>query len=653
MWFVLGVLSFVLYVQADLNLLHYDSRAHLVVARRVLDSRTPGLKQFGTHWLPLPHLLNFLPARIDFLYRTGLAAGALSLLCWWGFLLRLNQFLPELGLPAQGVRAGLAVAGLHPGLLYLASTPMTETMFFFCLAGGAVHLVRSQPPACRSSRLQELVKTGAWIGLGCLTRYEAWGTAAVVATLLLLIRPDPQDMSSSTLPARLWHTRLRPAAAFLIGPLVAIGGFLAYSAWSTGSLFFLRGLDPHRFPLPPSPARGLLLSLIGLVLQFGWIGLAALGAGTVALLMARNRRLWMGSALLAAPALFAVAALSYGLGFRPRYLLVALPLLVVGWAVIASRLRTPWRLALTSLIVLQGLVPLFPVSDAVASSNRWVSGFSSSRGERLARVLADSCPSRVLTPRPRALLFPWPDHAILLEACATNLGSGVDERVARALRLHDDGEPILAPMADLAGWMYATRLPLSRFIHEGNWPDYEEALREPRAHVGWVALRLGSPLEESLGPRLERAPEFTQVVRAVDSSGYGVTLYWRAGGPLQARLTLSGDFPYDDPVSASRIEKYQKLLAANPDNILVRFSLCQAYFDAGRYEDAIPEFRRVLEEKQDWMLAYLLLGRSLVETGRAAEARPVLERGIELALSQSHEGPLAELRELLSSIPSA
>ena len=53
------------------------------------------------------------------------------------------------------------------------------------------------------------------------------------------------------------------------------------------------------------------------------------------------------------------------------------------------------------------------------------------------------------------------------------------------------------------------------------------------------------------------------------------------------------------------------------------------------------------------MLAYLLLGRSLVETGRAGEARPVLERGIELALSQGHEGPLTELRELLSSIPSA
>ncbi|MCZ6779811.1 MAG: tetratricopeptide repeat protein [Acidobacteria bacterium] len=643
-----------LYIQADLNLLHYDSRAHLVVARRVLDSRTPGLEQFGTHWLPLPHLLNFLPAKIDFLYRTGLAAGALSLFCWWGFLLRLNQFLPELGLPPRGVRAGLAVAGLHPGLLYLASTPMTEPMFFFCLAGGAVHLLRSQPPAGRrASRLKELVKAGAWIGLGCLTRYEAWLTAAVAAALLLFITHDPQEMSGRTPLARIWQRQLRPVVAFLIGPAIAVGGFLAYSAWSTGSLFFLRGLDFHRFPLPPSFARGLVLSLIGLVLQFGWIGLVALGAGTVALLLARNRRLWMGAALLAAPALFVVTALSYGLGFRPRYLLVALPLLVLGWALIATRLRTPWRLALTSLIVLQGWVPLFPVSDAVATSSRWVSGFSSSGGEQLARELADSCPSQVLTPRPRALLFPWPDHAILLEACATNLGSAVDERVARVLRLHDDGEPILAPMADLAGWMYATRLPLSRFIHEGNWPDYEEALREPRAHAGWVALRLGSRLEESLGPRLERAPEFTQVVRAVDQSGYGVVLYWRAGGPRQARLTHSGNFPYHHPVPVDRVERYQKLLAANPENILVRFSLCQAYFDAGQYEDAIPEFRRVLEEKQDWMLVYLLLGRSLVETGRAGEARPVLEQGIELALSQHHEGPLTELRELLSSIPSA
>src|SRR5438552_9031797 len=32
-----------------------DAEAHLNIARRVLDSRTPGPYQIGTVWLPLPH----------------------------------------------------------------------------------------------------------------------------------------------------------------------------------------------------------------------------------------------------------------------------------------------------------------------------------------------------------------------------------------------------------------------------------------------------------------------------------------------------------------------------------------------------------------------------------------------------------------------
>src|SRR5262245_35130699 len=65
-------------VSAGAQVLHYDARAHLVVARRVLDNLTPGWIQLGAVWLPLPHLLNVLPARSDFLYRTGLFASFLG-----------------------------------------------------------------------------------------------------------------------------------------------------------------------------------------------------------------------------------------------------------------------------------------------------------------------------------------------------------------------------------------------------------------------------------------------------------------------------------------------------------------------------------------------------------------------------------------------
>ena len=48
---------FVHYLQGDAILLYGDAVAHVNIARRVFDSRTPGLVQLGTVWLPLPHLL--------------------------------------------------------------------------------------------------------------------------------------------------------------------------------------------------------------------------------------------------------------------------------------------------------------------------------------------------------------------------------------------------------------------------------------------------------------------------------------------------------------------------------------------------------------------------------------------------------------------
>ena len=48
------------YSRIGLSLAHYDARAHLVVARRVFDSLTPGWQQVGAVWLPLPHVLNAL-----------------------------------------------------------------------------------------------------------------------------------------------------------------------------------------------------------------------------------------------------------------------------------------------------------------------------------------------------------------------------------------------------------------------------------------------------------------------------------------------------------------------------------------------------------------------------------------------------------------
>src|SRR5438270_2936846 len=53
----LSVIAFLHFFRRGEILLYGDAVAHINIARRVFDSRTPGLLQLGTVWLPLPHLL--------------------------------------------------------------------------------------------------------------------------------------------------------------------------------------------------------------------------------------------------------------------------------------------------------------------------------------------------------------------------------------------------------------------------------------------------------------------------------------------------------------------------------------------------------------------------------------------------------------------
>src|SRR4051812_18338072 len=55
-----------------------DAESHLNIAKRIIDSLTPGFAQLGGIWLPLPHLLMVPFVHIDFLWRTGLAGSIVS-----------------------------------------------------------------------------------------------------------------------------------------------------------------------------------------------------------------------------------------------------------------------------------------------------------------------------------------------------------------------------------------------------------------------------------------------------------------------------------------------------------------------------------------------------------------------------------------------
>lgn len=100
----------------------------------------------------------------------------------------------------------------------------------------------------------------------------------------------------------------------------------------------------------------------------------------------------------------------------------------------------------------------------------------------------------------------------------------------------------------------------------------------------------------------------------------------------------------------SRVQQFQALVERQPANELFRFSLAQALVADGRGEEALPHYARGVEQKADWMMARILMGKLLVQLGRRAEARPMLNEALRLAIEQHHEDPERELRELLREL---
>lgn len=99
-----------------------------------------------------------------------------------------------------------------------------------------------------------------------------------------------------------------------------------------------------------------------------------------------------------------------------------------------------------------------------------------------------------------------------------------------------------------------------------------------------------------------------------------------------------------------RIAHFSALVERQPANELFRFSLAQAFLAAGRDAEAEIHLRQCVAAKADWMIPRILLGKLLLRAGRALEARALLAEALQLAISQSHETPEAELRTLLAEL---
>src|SRR4051812_13694570 len=198
---MVSIAAFFYHLRHDDLLLYGDAVAHINIARRVFDSRTPGLLQLGTVWLPLPHLLMIPFLLSDWAWQTGVGGSIPSLIAYVlgaaGIFRLVRGALSWRSVPEAPARAAAWLAALiyaaNPNLIYLQATAMTEPLYMALFIWTVVHLLEfAQAIATRdedenAGARSSLRKCGLCLSGACLTRYDGWFLAVSIAVFAFLI----------------------------------------------------------------------------------------------------------------------------------------------------------------------------------------------------------------------------------------------------------------------------------------------------------------------------------------------------------------------------------------------------------------------------------------------------------------------------------
>jgi hypothetical protein len=224
-----AVVSFLFYFQKNDVLLYGDAVAHINIARRVFDSRTPGLLQLGTVWLPLPHLL-MIPFLISKeLWQRGVGGSIPSLIAYaWSvvgiFRLVRGTFSSgrdaDLAAPFAAWAAAIIFAA-NPNLIYMQSTAMGEVLYLAFFIWAVVFLGESFPSDQRA-----LTKSGVCVAAACLTRYDGWFLAAIMSIAVIVARVAAAKTQAKTEGSPRWC----PAAGRFV--LLAAAGPALWMAYN-------------------------------------------------------------------------------------------------------------------------------------------------------------------------------------------------------------------------------------------------------------------------------------------------------------------------------------------------------------------------------------------------------------------------------------
>lgn len=429
------------------TLYYGDAEAHLNIARRILDSRTPGPDQIGTVWLPLPHFLLIPFAMRDVWWHSGLAGVFPSVAC---FVIA-GMFLFSAARRVYGgsgaALAAVLLFALNPNILYLQATPMTELPFLAAVAA----LLWATLWFRDSQSLWAALIAAAASNAASLTRYEGWFLIPFVCLYLLVTAK------------RKWYAILFAALA-AVGPLAWLAhnqyyysnALEFYNGPYSAAAIYQRQLAQGGFRYPGD--HDWLTAARYYFAASRWIaGWPLLVLGIAGMLVAAAKRVWWALFLLVLPALFYVWSMHssgtpifvpdlspYG-WYNTRYAIAVVPL--AAFAAGALVTLVPARFQAKSNIVLAFSIILV-----------WGFTGSSSISWRESEVNSEARRD-------------WTAQAASFLAREYRPGSG-----------------IIFPFGDLTAILRGAGIPLREGLHEGNGVAFDAAMARPDLLLG----KLGS-----------------------------------------------------------------------------------------------------------------------------------------------------------------
>jgi len=497
----ISIAAFLYCLRQDQIMLFGDAVAHMNIARRVIDSRTPGPLQLGTVWLPLPHLLMLPFVAFRWLWQTGIGGSFPSMLAYvfsvLGIFKLVRTVLPD---PADSkVRAAVrftawfAAAGfaLNPNILYMQSTAMTEPVYLAFFIWTLVFFAQALK-LCRAGDHLRANRAWVWTGLclaaASLTRYDGWFLAVVMVTIAVVLALIPNFSS------------LRPGVVKLaliaaIAPVLWLG----YNAAVYGNpLEFANGQYSAKAieqktavpGFPPHPGSGDLKTSFGYffkaaqlnlaaggifehdqsfasrILQIFWVAALLLGTIIVALF---QQRLWP-TLLLWIPVPFYMQSIAYS----------GVPIFVPVW--------WPWSYYNVRYGV--ELLPAFAVLGAMAA-------YGLIRFAPAARtaIIIGAC---FLGLTFVTYVHVWKTGIVSYQEAEANSRSRIalEKQLASIFETMPPNSNFLMYLGDHPGAFQRAGIPLAHVINEGNhrpWkrptdPEglWEKALAHPSAYVDYV-----------------------------------------------------------------------------------------------------------------------------------------------------------------------